>query len=182
MNDDIEVLSFFDIEKRGCSAGAILDKALTLSADSIESYSPVSDESEYWSLHRSANKDLFYGVLAGGELVGHFSALRISSAEADLFLNKRIEETEFSVFDGSRSRNEPYFIYISAVVVKREHRASMVGFSLTRKAVREIKKLVGDSKQFMGFVAEAYSDEGRRLCEALRMQRVNDMVFAWYSS
>ncbi|MGM0629552.1 MAG: hypothetical protein ACQESI_00095 [Pseudomonadota bacterium] len=170
---DAGLFTYAQLQDMGYTVDDIVKKTVALSADDISGYDSQADESQYWLKHRRNNMSLFVCVMEDGIMLGHFSAMRVRANEALAFLNGKCRETEFSVISGKNAQSMPHYVYISAVVVKKSLRNSPVAMKLIRQGRRLINQYLKDNPQVKGIFAEAYSEEGRRLCDLFGMDNIS---------
>src|SRR5690606_22651150 len=172
--DSIHFYNYNQLAEMGYRVEDMIHRTVSLSAGGISGYLTQDDESNYWMQHRYANMSFFVCAMYAGVLLGHFSAMRIRSDEAEQFLNKQRAETEFSVLTAEQGKSTSYFLYISAVVVRPCYRNSRVPLRLIRAGYRLLMNHLESHEQALGIVAEAYSKEGRRMCQLFKMSNVSE--------
>lgn len=168
-----ELLTYAQLRRLGYTVDDIVEKAVGLSADDISGYDSKDDESAYWLTHRRHNMSLFVCAMRDNIMLGHFSAMRVTTEEANAFLAGQCTETEFRVVSERDAETTPHYVYISAVVVRPSLRNSTIAIKLIRQGYRLLSRYLKDTKQAKGIFAEAYSEEGRRLCELFGMNNVS---------
>lgn len=161
----------------GYTVESIVKKTVSLSSRDIAGYISHYNESQYWIEHRRDNMSLFTCALYAGIMIGHFSAIRVLEQEAQEFLSGNCLETEFTIVTTALSESEPHFLYISSVVVRKAFQQSSIPLKLIRKAYRILLKYMKTQPKVKGVFAEAYSDEGRRMCRLFGMTNSNDNFF-----
>ena len=166
-------LTYAELQELGYTVDDIVEKTVALSADDISGYDSQDNESQYWLEHRRNNMSLFVCAMQDDAMLGHFSAMRVKTDEAMAFLEGKCAETEFSVVSEKDAKTTSHYVYISAVVVKKSLRNSTVALKLIRQGYRLLNQYLKDNQQAEGIFAEAYSDEGRRLCELFGMNNMS---------
>lgn len=161
----------------GYGVDEIVTKTVALSAEGIVDYKNESDESRYWLTHRKNSQSLYLCVMYAGILLGHFSITPVREKEADEFLMGKRKETEFTVIAQSELDTTTHYLYISAVVVRQGFRNSSVATKLIRQGYRLLNRHLAANSFAKGYFAEAYSAEGRRLCELMAMQNIGAEYF-----
>ncbi|MBF38234.1 hypothetical protein [Idiomarina sp. UBA4520] len=165
--------TYAELQGMGNTVDDIVEKTVALSADDISGYDSQDNESQYWLKHRRNNMSLFVCAMQGDTMLGHFSAMRVKTDEAMAFLEGKRSETEFTVVSGQDAQTAPHYVYISAVVVKKTLRNSSVAMKLIRQGYRLLNQYLKETPQAKGIFAEAYSEEGRRLCELFGMNNIS---------
>ncbi|ASG64855.1 hypothetical protein CEW91_01190 [Idiomarina piscisalsi] len=165
--------TYAELQGMGYTVDDIVEKTVALSADDISGYDSQDNESQYWLKHRRNNMSLFVCAMQGDTMLGHFSAMRVKTDEAMAFLEGKCSETEFSVVSGQDAQTAPHYVYISAVVVTKTLRNSSVAMKLIRQGYRLLNQYLKETPQAKGIFAEAYSEEGRRLCELFGMNNIS---------
>lgn len=166
-------LTYAELQELGYTVDDMVEKTVALSADDISGYDSQDNESQYWLEHRRNNMSLFVCAMQGDTMLGHFSAMRVKTDEAMAFLEGNCAETEFTVVSEKDAKTTSHYVYISAVVVKKSLRNSTVALKLIRQGYRLLNQYLKDTQQAEGIFAEAYSDEGRRLCELFGMNNIS---------
>ncbi len=169
----ISLYTYDSLLEMGYSVECIVSKTVDLSECDITDYIQSRGETSYWASHRYHNMDLFVCAMSLEEVVAHISAMRVKTDEAMAFLEGKCAETEFTVVSEQDAKTTPHYVYISAVVVKKSLRNSTVALKLIRQGYRLLNQYLKDTQQAEGIFAEAYSDEGRRLCELFGMNNIS---------
>ncbi|RXS41574.1 hypothetical protein EST55_11730 [Idiomarina sp. 29L] len=165
--------TYAELQGMGYTVDGIVEKTVALSADDISGYDSQDNESQYWLKHRRNNMSLFVCAMQGDTMLGHFSAMRVKTNEAMAFLEGKCAETEFTVVSEQDAKTTSHYVYISAVVVKKSLRNSTVALKLIRQGYRLLNQYLKETPQAKGIFAEAYSEEGRRLCELFGMNNIS---------
>lgn len=169
----IELLTYAQLQRMGYTVDDIVEQAVGLSADDISGYDSKDDENAYWLAHRRHNMSLFVCAMRDNTMLGHFSAMRVKTDEAKAFLAGQCTETEFQVVSERDAETTSHYVYISAVVVRPSMRNSTIAIKLIRQGYRLLTHYLKATQQAQGLFAEAYSEEGRRLCELFGMDNVS---------
>lgn len=165
--------TYTELQTMGFTVDNIVEKTVTLSADDISGYDSQHEESHYWLAHRRNNMSLFVCAMQGDTLLGHFSAMRVNTNEAMAFLDGNLAETDFTVITETDAQRVTHYVYISAVVVKKNLRNGPVAMRLIRQGHRLLNQYLRNTQQAQGIFAEAYSEEGKRLCELFGMNNTS---------
>lgn len=161
----------------GYSVDEIVKKTVALSAEGIVDYKNESDESNYWLAHRKNSQSLYLCAMHAGIILGHFSITPVRVEEANEFLAGERKETEFTVIAQCELEMTLHYLYISAVVVRKGFRNTSVATKLIRQSYRLLIRYLASNPCAKGYFAEAYSAEGRRLCELMSMQNIGGEYF-----
>lgn len=161
--------------KMGYPLAEIVEKTVSLSAAAIHGYQVQAQEQQYWMAHRRNNMTLYVSAMHAGIMLGHFSITPVLASEAAEFLQGKRAETHFTVL--AQPAVNDYYLYISAVVVRPQFRDSGVATRLIRQGHRLIMQHLAYHPLAKGYFAEAYSDEGRRLCSMLAMDNIEENFY-----
>mgnify|MGYP000557242031 CR=1 FL=1 len=161
----------------GYSVDEIVKKTVALSAEGIVDYKSEQDESNYWLTHRKNSQSLYLCAMHAGIILGHFSITPVRVKEADEFLAGKRKETEFTVVTQGELETTEHYLYISAVVVRQRFRNSAVATKLIRQSYRLLNRHLAANTKAKGYFAEAYSAQGRKLCELMAMSNIGGEYF-----
>ena len=170
--------SYDQLLDMGYTVDEIVKKTVSLSEDAITNYSTDKNEASYWLDHRANSPSLFKCAMYAGIILGHFSVTPVLVAEAEEFMRGERTEIQFTIVSKVDILTTKHCLYISSVVVHKLFRNTLMSTKLIRQGYRLIKYHLATNSNACGYFAEAYSPQGRKLCELFGMKNVNGNMYS----